>query len=308
MGTSTRTSDAEPTPDRLPDALRLGTVTLQVADLDRSVVWYRDVVGARLLSTTRDANGRRAHLGAPDSDDVLLTLQQRSGADPMPSRGRLGLFHVAWLLPDRAALGRLLAHLGQAGERVGSADHLVSEAVYLQDPDGLGVEVYVDRPRDEWSWRNDQVEMASLPLDASGLLRAAGGGRDARWPAGTRVGHVHLHVGDLAASTRFYRDVVGFTLTQTAYPGAHFLSTGGYHHHLGTNVWAGARATPPSPSDAQLLSWELLLPDAAAVDALTRRAQMGKIAMESVPEQDFSPAASVLRDPWGTALRVRIEG
>src|SRR5690606_24998656 len=107
------------------------------------------------------------------------------------------LFHVAWLLPHRAALGRLLAHLAHRGERVGSADHLVSEALYLQDPDGLGVEVYVDRPRDSWSWSGSEIVMASQPLDVAELVREAGGSRDAAWPAGTRVGHVHLHVGEL---------------------------------------------------------------------------------------------------------------
>lgn len=190
---------------------------------------------------------------------------------------------------------------------MGSADHLVSEALYLQDPDGLGVEVYVDRPRAEWPWNGPEIQMASLPLDAPGLIRAGAGARMAGWPAGTRAGHVHLHVGDLAESTRFSRDVVGFAPTLTSFPGALFLSAGGYHHHLGTNMWAGARATPPLPQHAQLLSWELLLPTAADVAALVRRTAAMALTAESVPERGPVPAAQMLRDPWGTALRVRID-
>jgi catechol 2,3-dioxygenase len=293
----------------LPKDTRLGGVTLQVADLDRSVAWYRDVIGARLLSrgTAVDAAGVRvATMGANDDDRILLTLREQPGASPMPARGRLGLFHVAWLLPDRAALGRFIAHLAARGDAAGSADHLVSEALYLSDPDGLGVEVYADRPRDQWEVQGGEVAMASLPLDVESLLALATDVPYAGLPSGTRIGHVHLHVGALEASTRFYRDVVGFEVTQSSYPGALFLAAGGYHHHLGTNLWAGAGATPPESRDAQLLEWEVVLPSVAEVGEIAHRAvAAGALPGHAAEALDLAGAGVVLRDPWGTALRLR---
>ncbi len=283
-------------PEELPATTSLGAVELQVADLDRSVRWYRDVLGARLLHR----EGAGALLGAMASDEPLLRLHEHPGAVPMPSRGRLGLFHVAWLLPDRASLGRFLAHLTERRVPVGSADHLVSEALYLQDPDGLGVEVYADRPRERWSYDGASVQMASLPIDAPGLLLE---GRRARFdglPTDTCIGHVHLHVGDLDESTRFYRDVVGLGVTNTAYPGAVFLAAGGYHHHLGTNTWAGRTAVPPGEGDARLLQWELVVPLARDLEAVAARA-----AAHAVSVVRTTDGALTLDDPWGTTVHVR---
>ena len=159
----------------------------------------------------------------------------RSGPAPAPIRinSRLGLYHFAILLPDRAALGRFLAHLASTGTHVGSADHLVSEALYLRDPDGLGIEVYRDRPRSEWRSVNGELAMAVDPLDTAGVLAA---GKDEPWtgmPRGTVMGHVHLHVGDIDTASRFYHDALGLDRMVWSYPGALFLSAGGYHHHLG---------------------------------------------------------------------------
>lgn len=279
----------------LPESTHIGAVALQVADLDRSVAWYRDVIGARVIRH----DGTRATLGAHGDDRTLLELHECVGAAPMPSRGRLGLFHVAWLLPDRAALGRFLVHALARGEPLGSADHLVSEAFYLHDPDGLGVEVYADRPRAEWRMQGHEVEMASLPIDASGLQAAAVGAPWAGLPAGSCIGHVHLHVGDLDRSTTFYRDVLGLGVTNARYPGAVFLAAGGYHHHLGTNIWAGANAVAVSEPDARLLWWELVVPDVATVqDAETRARTAG------APVRRDASDRLVLSDPWGTSLRV----
>lgn len=283
---------------RLPASTRVGTVALQVADLQRSLAWYRDVLGARLLTRT-DA---MATLGAVGQEAPLLELHERVGAAPMPARGRLGLFHVAWLLPDRAALGRFLVHASTRGEPMGSADHLVSEALYLQDPDGLGVEVYADRPRTEWQVQGGEVQMASLPIDAAALQRAAAGARWTGLPEGSRIGHVHLHVGDLQRSTAFYRDVVGLGVTNTRYPGAVFLAAGDYHHHLGTNTWAGSAAVAVSEHDARLLWWELRVPDAVAVDAVAERAQV-HAGDGGTPGRH----RVVLTDPWGTCVHVVAE-
>jgi catechol 2,3-dioxygenase len=275
---------------RLPDGLRLGRVKLQVSDLARSLDWYQRVLGFRVLASSPGA----ATLATHGDDAALVELREQPGATPVPRRGRLGLYHFALLLPDRASLGRFVAHLAEIGERAGASDHLVSEALYLQDPDNLGIEVYADRPRSAWSYDGPQLVMATEPLDLAELVRAAGGERWAGMPAGTVMGHVHLHVGDLERASDFYHQSLGLDRVVWSYPGALFLSAGGYHHHLGLNTWA-AGAAPAGPDDARLLEWEMALPAAADVaDALASLAQAG-YALED----------GVVRDPWGTALRIR---
>ena len=191
----------------------------------------------------------------------------RTGSQPIARRARLGLYHFAILLPDRPGLARLVRHLSSTGIHVGAGDHLVSEAFYISDPDGLGIEVYADRPRASWRRVGRQLKMATDPVDVQGLLATAG---DVPWtgmPAGTVMGHVHLHVGDLDRAAAFYADGLGFDKTTWSYPGALFLGAGGYHHHVGVNTWAGASAQPAGPDDARLLEWTLALPDAGAVAA-----------------------------------------
>ncbi|HYW07827.1 MAG TPA: VOC family protein [Longimicrobium sp.] len=279
-----------PTHHRLPGATRLGRVSLQVAELERSLAYYRDVLGFRVA----EHSPGHALLAAHGDDTPLVELRELRGATPVPRRGRLGLYHFAILLPDRAALGRFVAHLAAVGERAGASDHLVSEALYLQDPDGLGIEVYADRPRESWRSENGQLVMATEPLDLQGLARAGGGAEWSGMPAGTTVGHIHLHVGDVDEAARFYEDALGFERTVWSYPGALFLSSGGYHHHLGVNSWA-VGAAPAADGDARLLEWEVVVPsarDAAAV--LKRMEAAGHRAQDGV-----------VRDPWGTALRIR---
>jgi catechol 2,3-dioxygenase len=278
---------------RLPAATRLGKVVLQIADLDRSVEYYRRVIGFSLLERAGD----RASLG-PSAGPVLLELHERTGARPVPRRGLLGLYHFAILLPGREALARFLRHLGEVGEHAGMSDHLVSEAIYLTDPDGLGIEVYADRPRESWQSVDRQVVMATNPLDVRSLMSVAG---DEPWkglPEGTVIGHVHLFVGAIEPAARFYHDGLGFDKIVWNYPGALFLSAGGYHHHLGTNTWA-AGAPPASLEDARLLEWEVLVPEA---DDAARA--LASIASQEAPvERDAS--GGVARDPWGTAVRIR---
>ena len=276
----------------MPDSTRLGRARLQIADMERSLRYYRDFLGFALLSRESGT----ATLGAHDSDEVLLELQEKRGAASVPRRGRLGLFHFAVLLPDRAALGRFAGHLARMGAPAGSSDHLVSEAIYLQDPDGLGIEVYADRPRSSWQkLPSGELAMATEPLDVGSLLRAAG---DAPWsgmPRGTVLGHMHLHVGDLVEASRFYHETLGLDVMVRSYPGALFLAAGGYHHHLGLNTWA-AQAAPAGPDDARLLEWELIVPAASdAAAAIERFSSAGYDVAEG----------SVVRDPWGTALRLR---
>ncbi len=278
---------------RLPAETRPGPVTLQVADLGRSLDWYRRVLGLHLL----DQASGHATLG-DEAGKALVELAERPGAAPVPRRGRLGLFHFALLLPSREDLGRFVAHLDRVGEPVGASDHLVSEALYLYDPDGLGVEVYADRPRDSWRQNGLELHMATEPLDLHDLVRAGGDGVWRGMPGGTVMGHVHLHVAELDRAERFYHAALGLDKVVWSYPGALFLSAGGYHHHLGLNTWA--RAAPPAgPDDARLLRWTLVVPD---VDELTRIYESLDAAGEPVTIEEATLATA---DPWGTRLEVR---
>ncbi len=277
---------------RLPAATRIGRVRLQVADLERSLGYYTQVLGLRVGSS----EGGRATLHAGDDARVLVELHERRGAAPAPRRGAFGLYHFAVLLPTRRALGQFVDHLAQASVRFGAADHLVSEAIYLSDPDGLGIEVYRDRPRESWRTRGHELVMTTEALDLGALVDDAA---DSAWtgaPAGTVIGHVHLHVGDLHESDAFYHEALGFDRTVWGYPGASFLAAGGYHHHLGTNTWS------PGPSarddEARLIDWELQVPERVDADAAASSVRAAGYHVE--------PGADgwMLADPWGTRLRL----
>ena len=196
-----------------------------------------------------------------------------------------------------------MRHLGEIGERVGAADHLVSESLYLQDPDNLGIEVYADRPRNTWRRIGRELMMATDPLDVAGLVRAAGADPWTGLPGGTVMGHVHLHVGDLAAASAFFSQGLGFDRTVWQYPGALFFGAGGYHHHLGTNTWAGSGATPPPAEEAQLLEWTIELPDAASLDAAAESLVRAGYPAERGGDAG-SGAGLRIRDPWGTPIRL----
>ena len=280
---------------RLPAGTRVGAVHLQVADLARSRAYYEEVLGLRVIA---DAGPGRLALGVGGNDSPLVHLDERRGAAAVLPQGRLGLYHFAILLPDRAALGRFVAHLAQRGERVGASDHLVSEALYLHDPDGLGIEVYADRPRAEWRAVDGQLEMATLPLDLAALSRDVAGAPWTGMPAGTTMGHVHLHVGDLAAASGFYHAALGLDAMVWRYPGALFLAAGGYHHHLGVNVWAGPSAVPAPLDEARLIAWRLELPTAHDVGAARR-----SLEAAGHPVTDLGRGFSVA-DPWGTVLQI----
>jgi catechol 2,3-dioxygenase len=281
---------------RLPDVTHVGSVRLQVSDLERSLAYYRDVLGFRVL----DRAGNRVTLGAHGDDRPLIALVERTGASPVPRRGRLGLYHFAILLPDRKSLGRFVEHLARHGVRAGMSDHFVSEAVYLQDPDNLGIEVYADRPRSSWRHEGRQLAMATEPLDVSSLVQAAGGESWTDMPAGTTIGHVHLHVGDIDEAAAYYHDGLGLDKVVWSYPGALFLSAGGYHHHLGTNTWA-AGAPSAGENDARLLDWEIVVPRAEDAEAAARSVEAAGYRVTRADE------SWLFTDPWGTALRLRAE-
>jgi catechol 2,3-dioxygenase len=268
-------------------------VRLQIADLNRSMAFYEDILGLRVLQRADGA----ATLGPEGSETAIVELREQRGARAVPKRGRLGLFHFAILLPDRSSLGRLYQHLRSLGIPLGQADHLVSEALYLSDRDGLGIEVYADRPRAAWRSEGGQLAMSTDPLDVESLVQAAG---DEPWggmPAGTILGHVHLHVGDLKRAADFYHHTLGLDLTVWGYPGALFFSAGGYHHHLGTNTWATG-ATAPAADEAQLLDWEMILPSTADVAAASE--SLTKAGHQVAVDGD----ARVAADAWGTRVRL----
>ena len=278
---------------RLPDGLRLGPVRLEIANLERSVHYYRSVIGLRLVEQSE----ARATLGVFGEDRILVELNEVPNAREHPYNRRLGLYHFAILLPARADLGRFVAHLAHINAYAGQADHFVSEAFYLRDPDGLGIEVYADRPRSEWPVVNGTLEMGLDPVDMPSLLASAQGTRWEGAPAGTVIGHVHLHVGDLAEVEKFYHAALGLDVTASL-PAALFLSAGGYHHHLGTNTWAG-NGPHPKRGDARLLEWTIELPTTADVADCAR-----SIASAGYDTVDDG-TSFLVTDPWDTRFRVR---
>jgi catechol 2,3-dioxygenase len=288
------TLDGPDVPERLPERTRVGAVHLQISDLERAVAYYQSVLGLDVL----ERGPVRASLGV-QAAAPLVHLVEEKGVAPVPRHGRFGLYHFALLLPHRTALGRFAAHVLRLGLRPGMADHAVSEALYLSDPDGLGIEVYADRPPTVWAYRGEELVMTTEPLDLAGLIEA-GAGRD--WsaaPEGTTIGHVHLHVGDLAAAEAFYHRGLGFDKTVWSYPGALFFAADGYHHHLGTNTWS------PGPSagarEAKLLEWELLVPARKHTADVAERLRAGRHVVNEA--QDGVRTS----DAWGTRVYVRSE-
>jgi catechol 2,3-dioxygenase len=278
---------------RLPEATRLGAVTLLVSDLERSLAFYQDTIGFAVIARTAGA----AALAPPGASQPLLHLHAGASVQGARRVERLGLYHFAILLPNRASLGRCLNHLAESRVAVSSADHAVSEALYLWDPDGLGIEIYVDRPRETWRMHEQELFMTSEPLDLRGLSAAAEGMAWSGLPHGTVLGHMHLHVGDLAQAEAFYHTALGFDKTVWSYPGALFLAAGGYHHHLGTNTWAGG-VPSRAANEPGLLEWEIVVP---SVDDARAAAESCRRAGYAV---DADGDGWKLRDPWGTTVRI----
>jgi catechol 2,3-dioxygenase len=278
---------------RLPSDTRLGGLHLLVSDLERSLEYYQRVIGLTLRTRERSS----VALGGRDGSGTLLRLSTKPGTRPAPRGARFGLYHFALLLPERASLGRFVRHLGELGVHVASADHAVSEALYLWDPDGLGIEVFADRPRESWKIRGREIFMTSERLNLQSLLTAAG---DERWsgiPPGSSLGHMHLQVSDLESAAAFYHAALGFDQIVWNFPGALFLSAGGYHHHLGTNTWAGG-AGPALDDEARLIEWEIVLPTS---DDRAQAAQSLRTAGYAAERRDET---WVVSDPWNTTVRL----
>jgi catechol 2,3-dioxygenase len=277
---------------RLPGTLRLGPVHLTVSHLDGSIAFYERALGLQL----HDRDGEVATLGAGGED--LLVLVEEAGA--APGGRHAGLFHFALLFPTRIELARAVLRLASTGTRIeGASDHGVSEAIYLRDADDNGIELYVDRPRAQWPQprhAGDRVAMFTIALDMKDLMREVEG-EEPREHAGPdlTVGHVHLHVGDVERGLAFYRDVLGFEVMGLL-PSAAFVSAGGYHHHLGFNIWLGPDVEPLPPNTAGLRHWTVLLASAGEVGAV--RARVDAAGLEARNHE----TGFLVRDPWQTAV------
>jgi catechol 2,3-dioxygenase len=270
-----------------------GAVTLTVSNLDRAVEFYTRKLGFQILFQDESS----ARLGT--TGRKLLTLIGNPAA--RRASHATGLFHFAIVLPSRVELAKMLRHYIQAGGRLqGAADHLVSEALYLADSEGNGIELYRDRPRQEWIRDASGIRMSTDPLDVERLIAEADG-QTQSWsglPDGARMGHVHLRVADIPAAERFYHDVLGFDITARYGDSASFFSAGGYHHHFAANTWGSAGAPPPPADAAGLQEFVVALPDEAELKRVAGRIQAAGIPMEETAD------GVLVRDPSGNLLRL----
>jgi catechol 2,3-dioxygenase len=272
----------------LPGDLRLGPVRIAVTDLERSVPFYENSIGLQLQ---RRENGTAA-MGTGDEELVVLEEQP----DARPAGRHAGLYHYALLHPSREELARAAQRLLVTRTPIsGASDHGISEAIYLPDPDGNGIELAADRPRERWGDLTDPKTIGPDPLDMNGLLQLVEG-QDPHPKAdpGLRVGHVHLHVGDVEQGLRFYRDVIGFDV-MTRFPTAAFVSAGGYHHHLAFNTWRGEGVPPAPPQSVGLRRWTVVLDD-ESLAVLRERVEAAGV------EHEDSDGGLLLRDPWNTPV------
>ena len=281
------------TGDRIDPALRLGTVHLAVSDLGRSTDFYERVIGLPRIT----GGGEQVLLG-PEPERPLLALTRLHEPTPVPPRAT-GLYHVALLHPTRASLADSLVRVASARwPFTGASDHGVSEALYLDDPDGLGLELYADRARSEWPEPDgaDPVRMYTLAVDLDSLVAAASPAPLAHVPPGTVVGHVHMKVADLDRAVAFYRDALGLSL-QAHLPSAAFLAADGYHHHVGLNTWESRGALPPPDTAPGLRLVELALSDPSELEALEAR-----LARRGVAEVHRDDSHVAVHDPDHQAL------
>lgn len=296
-GTTETGGPAAPTnPRPIPAATRLGAVQLTVRDLERLREFYERALGLR---ATDRADGSLALSG--EDGRTLVELHGDSAA-PVRNIRHPGLFHQAILFPTRRDLALALARLAAVRWPLdGTSDHLVSEALYLSDPEGNGIELYRDRPREQWPHREGELQVATLPLDLDDLLGElrSGDTLPELVPPGTTIGHVHLQVSELRAAAAFFQGPLGFEVTVGDLPGALFLSAGGYHHHIGANTWNSAGNPPPPAGAAGLRAYEIVLPDDAEVERALASAVTAGITLE------HDDHGALVRDPAGIAVRLR---
>lgn len=273
----------------------VGNVHLLVKDLHRSMTFYKEVIGFTILEQTE----KKAALSA-DGKTVLLTIEQPEVIIEKQPR-TTGLYHFALLLPTRADLGNVLLHLLQSGYPLqGASNHGVSEAIYLGDPDGNGIEIYADTPEEEWIWQDNHVQMITESMDAEGVLASRISDTWNGLPVGTVMGHIHLHVSDLVKAEEFYINVLGFDVVLRYGAQALFISTGNYHHHIGLNTWAGVGAPAPTKNSLGLKTFTLHYPDSETLQTAVAKLK----EMDAYLAEDNG--AYITQDPSGNVIRLYV--
>ncbi|WP_332696136.1 VOC family protein [Halalkalibacter lacteus] len=279
-----------------PDT-ELGPVKLKVSNLERSITFYKEVIGFDVLNE----QNKVAELTV-DGNEPLLILEEVEDAIVYPPGTTLGLYHVAILLPERHELGMFLKHILDKRIQIGSADHFVSEAIYLSDPDHNGLEIYRDRPRDGWTKEaNGDYKMVTVRIDAEGLIKEAG---DQAWqglPAKTKIGHIHLHVSDLLESRDFYKNVLGFDVTvgNLTNVGMLFLGAGGYHHHIGFNIWAGPNAKQRPLNGVGIAYYTIIFPSQDELNKQIERIKLNGVALTEQGARKWK-----VQDPSGVEIHL----
>jgi catechol 2,3-dioxygenase len=278
----------------LHPATEVGAVTLKVANLGRALDFYTGTIGLQILSH----EGSSARLGA--GKRLILTLTEMAGA-PVPPAFATGLYHAAILLPDRHSLAVKIAQIAATQYPLGYADHLVSEAFYLSDPDENGLELYRDRPRQEWTWEGGRVKMASDAIDFDSFFAEIKGeditSVGPTVPDGTKLGHMHLRVADIDNAEAFYHGILGFDVIARL-PGALFVSAGGYHHHIGMNTWESRGGRPAAQFSTGLAEFSIVLPNAAELERLSDQVEASGAAVQR------SPASASFLDPSQNRIRL----
>ena len=292
-------------------AARIGYVSLNVSDIQRSLEFYQSLLGFSKVQKKSSTSDRVFLSSETHSSAPMLELVQVGQTDSNPvTPRRAGLYHFAILLPERKNLADALLYLSDKQDQVhfdGLADHLVSEAIYISDPDFNGVEIYSDRPRSEWKWNdkdknsnNSRLQMTTLPLNTKDLLKES---TDTGWtgiPTSTSIGHIHLHVSNLSNAMKFYHEILGLNLT-TTYPGAYFFAAGKYHHHIATNTWLGSNILPASPQSIGLNYFGIELPNIEEFDKMVKQLQQYNIVEQS---SSLSSKTILTHDPNGIRIQV----
>lgn len=286
-------------PFRIHKSARIAHAQFKVADLARMLPFYRDLLGLKV----REAPNSRAELAPSSLGPPLLTLVEHPTARPVPAYST-GLYHLALRFPHRKSLATTLLRLLSAGWPLqGASDHLVSEAIYLVDPEGNGLELYRDRPRAEWPRRGERIQMATLPLDLNALLEEADkeAAKISQIHPQMDIGHIHLQVSDLASTAAFYQDLVGFEI-MAEMPSALFLAAGGYHHHLGANIWQSRNAPRPEPDNTGLHSYAIEIPENTGWLHLFERLSASGATLQALEREDR--VGFVLEDQDGNLIEV----
>lgn len=287
---------------RLPDETHVGYVHLQVSDLQQSLAFYRDLIGFQQAGR----NGATVFLSSTGISPFHIMLTEHRDAKPRP-RSSTGLFHVAIRFPNRKELARIFKRLYEHRWAFqGFADHGVSEALYLADPDGNGIELYADRPREQWPIRNGELYMVTDELDVQNLLDTL---KDDPTPwtrihPEAQIGHIHLQVSDLGKAERFYHEILGFDVTQRSYPGALFVSAGGYHHHIGLNIWNSRGASPPPPDAIGLVRFGIEVPNGYALESVKERLRSFGIEIEKKNNGSGEKQSFLARDFDGIKIEI----